>query len=303
MVKKYKYKKLTWIDVESPTNEEVRTLMGEYNIHPLAAEELLLPTTKSTVDVYGDHIYLSLHFPAWKHTHREVLQEIDFIIGKDYVLTTRYDSIDALHKFAKVFEVNSILEKSDMGKHAICVFFRLIETLYGSLNHELEFMSDVLTDIEKKVFNGEEKQMVYKLSQVSRELIGFKHATNGHIEMLTSFKNKSTKLFGSKWESNNDEMIDECKKVIRSIERQSESLYEIRETNNALLETKQSEIMLMFTSITIISSVVTIIASWFLIESTNTPFEGSPNKFWLVGLVMLIVAVGLAFVMRNKKWL
>lgn len=303
MVKKYKYKKLTWIDVESPTNEEVRQLMGEYNIHPLAAEELLLPTTKACVETYGNHLYLALHFPAWKHTHKEVMQEIDFIIGKDFVLTTRYDSIDALHKFSKVFEVNSILEKTDLGNHAICIFFRLIETLYNSLNHELEFMSDVLSEIEKKVFSGQEKQMVFKLSQVSRELIGFKHATNGHIEILNSFEYESTKLFGAKWENDNKDMISECRKIINSIEKHTESLKEIRETNNALLETKQSEIMLMFTSITIISSVVTIIASWFLIESKNTPFEGNPDKFWLVGLVMFIVAIVLAILMRKKKWL
>lgn len=303
MVKKYTYKKLTWIDVESPTTDEVRGLMGEYNIHPLAAEELLLPTTKAKVDVYGDHIYLALHFPAWKHSHKDALQEIDFIIGKDFVLTTRYDSIDALHKFAKVFEVNSILEKTEMGKHAICIFFSLIEALYKSLNHELEFMSDVLSDIEKKVFNGQEKQMVLNLSQVSRELIGFKHATNGHIEILNSFKSASVKLFGEKWNDGNEEMLAECQKVIKSIESHTESLHEIRETNNALLETKQSEIMLMFTSITIISSVVTIIASWFLVESANTPFEGSPNKFWLVGVVMLVVAFALAILMKRKKWL
>lgn len=277
--------------------------MQEYDIHPLAAEELLLPTTKPRTQVYGDHIYLVLHFPAWKHTHKEVIQEIDFIVGKNFVITTRYDSIDALHKFAKVFEVNSILEKSDLGKHAACIFVRLIEALYKSLHDELDFVGDVLDDIEKKVFNGEEKAMVFKLSQVSRELLGFKHATNGHMDILASFETASAKVFGAKWKHDDEEMISDCERVITAIEKHTESLREIRETNNALLETKQNEIMLMFTSITIISSVITFLASWFLIESANSPFQGSPNKFWLVGFIMFAVAGALAYLMRMKKWL
>src|SRR6185369_3141062 len=109
MIHTYKYKKVTWVDLECPTKDEARELMEKYDIHPLAAEELLLPTSRSKVDRYDGFVYLILHIPAWKHSHKESVQELDIIVGKDYIITARYDTIDPLHKFAKMMEVNGVL--------------------------------------------------------------------------------------------------------------------------------------------------------------------------------------------------
>jgi len=40
MISRYTYKDLVWIDVQSPTQDEVRGLMEEFNVHPLAADPL-----------------------------------------------------------------------------------------------------------------------------------------------------------------------------------------------------------------------------------------------------------------------
>ena len=163
--------------------------MDEYDINPLVAEELLSPTLKPKVDFYRDYIYLILHFPAFRHTHQNTQsnQEVDFIIGKDHLITTRYDTIDPLHKFSKVFETDSILDKSDIGTHAGFVFFFMIKKLYKSLEHELEYIDDALETIEDEIFEGREKEMVVSLSIVSRDLLNFKQAMRTHKEVLDSF--------------------------------------------------------------------------------------------------------------------
>ena len=66
MLKKFRYKEITWLDLESPTKEEVGQLAEEYGIHPLVSNELLEPSRRTKVDVYSDYIYLILHFPICK---------------------------------------------------------------------------------------------------------------------------------------------------------------------------------------------------------------------------------------------
>jgi Mg2+ and Co2+ transporter CorA len=68
MIKEYKNKELTWIDLTSPSLEEVRTLMGRYALDPRVAEDLMTPSLKPKVDLYKDYIYLILHFPALHHS-------------------------------------------------------------------------------------------------------------------------------------------------------------------------------------------------------------------------------------------
>lgn len=304
MVHTYTYKNVTWVDLENPTRDEARELMKTYDIHPLAAEELILPTTRSKVDRYADFIYLVLHFPAWKHSHKESTQEIDFIVGKNFIVTARYDTIAPLHKFAKMFEVNSVLDHNGLvGEHSGYLFYYMMRELYHSLADELESIDDSLGEIEKKTFSGNEREMVFELSNASREILSFKHVLAIHRDMLDSFGAAAKRLFGAEFEHYMNATKDEYLKIDKTIQGLSESLGEMRQTNDSLLEAKQNKIMLMFTSVTIIASMLNIMASWFLVDSTDNPVRYKAHEFWLIGVVMLTAGLFLAAIMRSKKWL
>ena len=109
MLTRYVRENLVWIDCVSPTPAEVRGLMHEFGIDPLIAEELLLPSYKPKVEKRGDVIYVILHFPIMRSMHQTPEQEIDFLIGKNFLITTRYENVDPLHSFAKAFEVAGVL--------------------------------------------------------------------------------------------------------------------------------------------------------------------------------------------------
>jgi magnesium transporter len=83
MIQKYHSGNLVWVDLFSPTIDEIRQVVNEYNIHPLVAHELNIPTLRPKVDLYDNFIYLILHFPS---LHRngdggQDDQEVDFIMG------------------------------------------------------------------------------------------------------------------------------------------------------------------------------------------------------------------------------
>jgi magnesium transporter len=293
MLTKYTHKNVTWIDLESPTKEEVHRVMNEYSIHPTVAEELLMPTMKPRVDLHDNFIYLILHFPAFKHTHNHKQnQEIDFIVGKDFIVTTRYDTIDPLHKFSKIFETNSILDKSDIGTHAGFVFFFMIKKLYKSLEHELEYIEDSLEKIEEDIFKGQEKEMVVALSMVSRDLLNFKQAMRSHKEVLDSFDEVGIEFFGKSFSHHVKSIISEYYRINNMIGTHNDSLYELRQTNDSLLSTKQNEVMKTLTIMALITFPLSLIASIFGMNTKVLPIVGQANDFWIVmGMMLLLTSV------------
>ncbi|MEK7590036.1 MAG: CorA family divalent cation transporter [Patescibacteria group bacterium] len=304
MLTKYTHKNITWIDLESPTKEEVRKVMEEYSIHPTVAEELLLPTMKPRVDMHDNFIYLILHFPAFKHTHKhQQNQEIDFIVGKNFIVTTRYDTIDPLHKFSKVFEANSILDKSDIGTHAGFVFFFMIKKLYKSLEHELEYINDALETIEEDIFKGREKEMVVSLSIVSRDLLNFKQAMRTHEEVLNSFDEISTEFFGKNFTHHSKSIISEYYRVNSLIGSHSDSLGELRQTNDSLLSAKQNEVMKTLTIMALVTFPFSLIATIFGMNTKFLPLVGLPNDFWIViGIMFTLTSIMFIF-FKSKKML
>jgi magnesium transporter len=304
MITTYKHKNLTWIDIEKPTPEEVRSLMDTYSIDPLVADELLLPTLKPKVDVYRNFIYLILHFPAVKHTHRSgTNQEIDFIIGKNFIITTRYDSIDPLHKFSKVFEVNSVLDKSDIGTHAGFLFFYMVRKLYKSLEHELEYIGDSLEIIESKIFGGKEKEMVISISQVSRDLLNLRQALQPHHDILTSFAEAGKTFFGKEFSYHLESIIGEYYRIKNAIMTNTETLNELRETNNSLLSTKQNEVMKTLTIMAFVTFPLMLVTSLFGMNTRELPIVGYPHDFWIVVSIMAGLTLIFFWYFKYKKWL
>jgi Mg2+ and Co2+ transporter CorA len=79
------------------------------------------------------------------------------VIGKNFIITTHYDGIDALHDFSKVFEVQSILDKSDLGNHGGYVFFYMIQHFYKQMMNRIEMIQDLISEIERKIFEWKRK--------------------------------------------------------------------------------------------------------------------------------------------------
>ncbi len=300
----YKYNNVTWIDLESPNKEEIRELIEEYQVHPLVAEELLVPTIRPKVDLYDDCIYLILHFPSVVHSHsRHKSNEIDFIIGKNYIITNHYESIDAIHQFSKIFEVNSILNKSNMGDHSGYLLFYLLRELYKNLMEQLFDLDHNLKSIEERIFRGEERAMVKTISHINRKLLTFKQAIQYHKGVLESFETAGRRFFGENFDYHLRSMLSEYHKVSSTLEGHRDTVNELRDTNDSLLSSKTNEIMKTLTIMAFIILPMTFVGQVFGVSLQNIPFQNSPNGFWIVIGLMAFVGVFGFSIFKYKKWL
>jgi magnesium transporter len=304
MVNRFTYRDIIWVDLESPTDNELYDIIDEFQVTPPVAQELKTPSLKPKVDLYKEFIYLILHFPAFKHSHiSQSNQEVDFIIGKKFLITVHYDVVDPIHKFGKEFEVESILEKHDLGNHAGLIFFHLIKKLYHSLEHELEFIGSELDEIEDAIFIGKEKEVVKFISEVSRDLLNFKQATSSHQGVLGSFEAAGNKFFGDDFDFFIKDILSEYYKIGRVIENHRESLLELRDTNNSLLSTKQNEAMKILAILAFITFPLSLIASVFGMNTQYLPIVGQDYDFWIILGIMGVLTLIFFLYFRYKDWI
>ena len=303
MIARHTFHDLLWIELESPTHDDVRGLMEEFDIHPIVADELLSPSTQPKVDHYENFVYLVLHFPALRHSHEHALQEVDFIISKKFLITVRYETIDPLHKFSKVFEVNSILDKSDFGDHAGFLFYYMIRKLYASLLHEVAAMGDGLLRAEERIFSGEERKMVEEISRLSRNILLFHRALRLHGPTLHSMKIATEEFFGPDFRHHAESIVDEYRKVEEALEHQKEMLHDLRETNTSLLTTKTNESIKALTTLNALILPGSFIAWIFAVDAADMPIRGMIGDFWFILGIMIFVSIANFSYLRYRKWI
>lgn len=297
MISTYRYKGADWLDIDHPTNDDITHVIETYKIDKAIAHELLVPTNKSSLNFFGDLTFLSLRFPAFKHSHtkEEADQEIGFIIRKDVLITVRFDAIDAFHTLSRTIETESVINKNEVENPSEFIFFRIISEMYAAISNELTYIDSWTNEIESNIFKDKGKEMVRSLSDAGRVLIDFRRTLQQHQEILKSL--------GEHFVLHAKEIVMDYEKIMNTIESQHSIVQELRETNNALLNTEQSEIGKVLTVLAFIGVPLSLLIGIFQIDSTSRPIIGMQNDFWiLVGLIIVIGAAMFAF-FRYEKWL
>jgi len=300
MISTRAYMNYNWVDLNSPTSEEIDSVVLSYAINAKIARDLASPTPKQEVLDYGNFLYAVIHLPVFKHTKREAFeQEIDFAIGNKSIITARYESIDAIHHFTKKIEVNSILNKEEYFN----LFSEMIREIYIFLNNELLYIEDWTREIEKNIFMGKEKDMVFAISSMGRNLLNFKRTVHPHGEVFEKIKSLGKEKFGDEFEKDMEKIINEWKRMIYKLNHQIELTNQIRETNNSLLNTKQNEIMKNLTILAFMAFPLSVIAAIFGMNTKEIPFVGMNGDFWIVIGIMVISIIIMFIFFRIKRWI
>ena len=301
MLTRYVQRNLTWIDLVSPSANEVRSLVHEFGIDPLIAEELLVPSYKPKVERRGEHLYVILHFPVLRGLMSRPEQEVDFVIGKNFLITARYGSVDPLHVFSKAFEVNSVLGTQGGMTHGGHLFVAMAGQLYQALGHECDALHRRLQDIEDHIFKGDERKMVVEISHAARTIYDFRQSLIPQEEMLASLDPVGARMFGPEFSFYVRNVRGEYMRVKNLLDHLRESLVELRATNDSLLSTKQNEVMKTLTVLAFLFLPLSFMASLF--GMSNIPGYATPPGFWLAAALMAILALGCIFFFKKKGWL
>ncbi len=300
---RFVHKDIEWIDLESPTRQEITDIVEQYNIHTIVAEELLLPSRKPRAELFPDCLYVILHFPALRHSHKTREQEIDFVIGHNFIISAHYEAIEPLHKFSKVFEVNSMLDKNVLGNHAGFLFYQILKHLYKSVEHEVELVRQHLSSIEGYTFSGSEARMVSEISQCARDLLNLRQTIEPHRDILHVIETEASKFFGEEFTPYLRALSNEYYRVHNHVMRNTESLHELRETNNSLLTTKQNDAMRILTIMALLTFPLSLLVSILDTNTVSNPIRDIPYDFWIIVGVVAFCGLLMIIYFKHKKWL
>ncbi|MDR3546907.1 MAG: CorA family divalent cation transporter [Candidatus Pacebacteria bacterium] len=304
MITRHARGKIVWVDLESPTRQELREVMHEFGIDGRIEDEIATSTPYPLVVSSSKYHYVILHFPAPEPTGGAKSQEVDFIVGKKFLITTRYEAINSIHSLHRVFEAEELLGLTS-AQSSEEIFERIMRRLYGAIREEVELISLRLERIEHDIFEGKERETVRTISEVNRTLLRFDTMIKRHEENLDMLLKElaAPGFFGSSFVENAAHINGERDHVASLIASCREVAAELRDTNDSLLSASQNEVMKTLTVITFIILPLTLITSLFQMNTPGIPLMTNPDAFWIVVLLGLVVTGLLVWYTKRRNWL
>lgn len=302
-MRKIKYNKITWLDFPDPSGDDVVYLQENFNIHPVAIEEFITPTIRPRATQYTNCLFMTIHIPLFDTRTRTTYPgELDIILTKDHVITGHKEDIFQLTDFFNKVSESEGKKMLYMDKTPAHLLYQILSILLESCFPKLDHIHNNLIDIEEQVFNGREKEMVFEISIVKRDILNFRRTLKPQRSVLESLTQKNTPFIAEDLIPYFQDLIGTNIRLWNSLESNKETIESLEETNNSLLSNKLNMTMKVLTIFSAVMMPMTVYSN-ILAMSADIPFGNNPFGFWIHIAIMLFISLLTILAFKAKRWL
>ena len=295
--------KITWVDITSPTKEDIEYLQKNYRFHPLILKELETLTQRNKAEVYENYLFLVTHFPNWD-SKKQTSQpwELDIIISSKVLVSVSYSEVSETH-----LELTEKIYQKDFEKEYLTDTVKLLHFIF---EHYLDFATRQLVHIQEKInlieeqiFQHKQQEVIPVLSFVKRDILNFRRIFRYLKEDLASLARRGPRLFGENSKIYFDDMVGDSLRVENVIENFKDTLESLENTNNSLIEHKINVLTKVYTIISFITWPTLLIVSMYQMNTQYLPFIGYHYDFFIVLAIAFMPSVFIYQYLKRKNLL
>jgi magnesium transporter len=290
---------VAWIDLYKPTQGEFESVARELELPPRVIEDAIKPQQRPKLVRYGDSLFVVLKTARYLDEPEKVeFNEAHVLVGKDFIVTVRYEEITALEEVRRRLEGEPGLLRQ--GPQPI--LHEIMDQIVDDYEPVLEGLGTDIQEVEVEVFGGNEdvSQRIYELS---RELVQFQRATSPLARALDRVAQSDEHDIDPELRSYLRELHDRVLRVEEPTEGFRDMLSDILVVNLTLISVRQNDQTKKISAWAAILIVPTLIAGIY-----GMNFDYMPELHWIFGYplalaLMVSISVGLYAVFRHIKWL
>ncbi|HPN96518.1 MAG TPA: magnesium transporter CorA family protein [Candidatus Moranbacteria bacterium] len=295
--------KIKWLYIKEPNADDILTIQKQFNLHPLVVEEFSTPTLRPKAAEYDGCLYLAIHIPLFDTDNRTTYPaEIDIVVCDGTLITAHDKDIYQLTEFFEALKKDKKKRDFYMGNSVGSLLHYIIEMLLESCFPKLDHISQKLDQIEDEIFAGHEKEMVFEISLVKRDVLNFRRTMKPQKTVFESLAFKDYKFIDSSLKPYYQDLTGTNVRIWNTLESNKETIESLEATNNSLLSNKLDMTMKVLTIFSAVLLPLTVYSN-ILAMSASIPFGNNPNGFWIHMSIMLVLGLITITVFKIKKWL
>ncbi|MFJ3582742.1 magnesium and cobalt transport protein CorA [Streptomyces sp. NPDC090127] len=305
---------MAWIGLHRPTESELHSLAGEFDLHELAVEDALEAHQRPKLERYGDTLFVVLRAARYLDAQEEVdFGELHVFVGQDFVITVRHGAAPDLSAVRHRMEEDPDLLA--LGPEA--VLYAILDAVVDGYAPVVAGVQNDIDEIETEVFGGD-PAVSRRIYELSREMVEFQRATRPLVGMLHGLMAGFAK-YGTDEELQRylRDVADHVTHTSERVDGFRQALTEILTVNATLVTQEQNAEMRALAEagfeqneeIKKISSWAAILFAPTLVGTIyGMNFDTMPELNWAFGypfaiLLMAVVCTSLYFVFKRRDWL
>lgn len=289
------YEADTWVDVESPSKEELGQLEKIFNIDARFINEALDASAMPQVTKLGSIIYMCVRYPYQKHGE-VVTQPLVFAIGKGLLITISGQHSPVYDKFLK----NQLdFTTSELSKLGLLLFSEISHEYEKYINQigrkieaiRLKLRGQIISDndfVDFVIIEGQLNEFETIMSSTGIALKSI--ASQKNLERFEKYQDIAQEV----------ELITE--RALTNCRLYEKSISSIRDAYSTLSSNKLNQTMKVLTIATLFVALPTSVYSMYGMNVT-LPLANQPWSFAFIVLVSLSMPLAIIVLARRRRLL
>ncbi len=291
-----------WLEICGLSDPDViRTVGQRFGFHPLALEDVLNVPQRPKVEWYEGHLMIALR----EVRYPEPSEQVAVFLRERVVVTFQErpgDSFDPIRDRLRHMKGQLRSQGADFLAYAIC------DAVIDAFFPTLEKLGDEVEELEERVIGTPSPEVFHEIRQVKRRLLEVRRAVWPARDALNELLGEETPLIQPGTRTYLKDCYDHTIQLMDMVETFREMASGLVDEYQSSIANRMNEIMKVLTVIATVFIPLTFVAGLYGMNFNTqaSPFN-MPELGWRYGypailLVMALIAGGMLYYFRRKKW-
>ena len=305
-LKEIKIANWSWVHINHPTDLEIKQLAQHFNFHELDLKDVLPPIQRPKLVERNNHLFMILLYPSYdRETCKIHPVEVDFFIGKDFLVTSASELFSPIADFFNKHKKDTAIKNASAFASPIELLYEILKQLeHYCLPMSIHISNDI-DHAENIVFAQTDKaETINEVLRIKTNIVNFRKAMNRHTRVVQHLSGKIEKFFPDFSHELLKGLVEDTEDLWVMLENYQDTIEAIQDSQLSLLNYRTNKIMEIFTIFTTI-----IFASELIISLALLAFDSSfsilidPLKFMSFSSILLFVILGMLVFFRRRRWM
>lgn len=289
---------VVWIDLLTPTREELELLADELDLHTLAVDDAINLNQRPKLDHYADHEFLSAYATTFDPQIAQVTaSETAVFITPRALITIRKDD---------AFPITAVVERWDsspeLAQYGVgFLLYGLLDVLVDGYFASVQDLDEQIEDLAEQLFDPKaDQEGIQKRSfALRRSLVVLRRVVLPMREVVNSLMRRNHTIEMGELAPYFQDVYDHVLRATEWTESLRDLVSSMLETNLSIQSNRLNVITKKVTGYAAIIAVPTAITGFY---GQNLPFPGFSEMSGFITSAILIVGLsGLLFVVFKKS--
>jgi magnesium transporter len=293
------WSKLRWIDVDGLHPYVVKQFQRAFDLHTLAAEDVLHVPQRPRVDSYQDHLFIVARMLSW-HDERLVSEQVSLFVKQGLLLSFQELDEDVWNPIRdRLQHETSKLRQAD----ASYLAYALLDATVDYCFPILERYGEMLDHLEDAVLTSSASNLLQEVHAIKRELTVLRKAVWPMREVIAELSREEQTLVSRTTRTYLRDVYQHCVQIIDIIETFRELAASLTDLNLSMASHRMNEVMKVLTIISTVFIPITFLAGVYGMNFHYFPELDWKYAYHLFWLFCVSLSTSLLWFFKKKGWL